>query len=788
LAAKLIVLKGGLIIMNKIFRKISTALGSVALIGATIGAAAAASWPEPFTSNTAIVVGANAAPSDNIAAASIASNLNAAAAGSGGNTVIDGESYKLEKLTTKFHLGDTITSVVSATVDEEHLPILLVEGVYVDDDNDEFDYDQKITLKATQLAMFSDNDYDDSEPTIGFRIASSGDVLDYTLDFSDEPLIADISETDLPMMGKEYYILSQDLTSNGGLILTLLDSASETLLTEGGETTVNVGGISYTVGIDFVSSTEAKLTINGETTNTLGEGETYKLKDGTYVGVKDILYSSKDTGVSKVEFSIGNGKLVLTSGSEVEMNDEVVSGVSVTIVNTSTALSSITIDWNAENDIFITDSNSETMPGFEAVSLSFTGLNYPAEEEIRVEDDGSRSIMLNDFPIKDSTIDLNLLYTDAGSEGTWTGIGKDSTSKLVTTNGTSMTFDMDTDEYFVVSYVSGKEAESYLMRANNFKIDGSTNKTTFQYYSNNAWTDAKTDRSQADTFSMGGAEIGVGPIDKVGRSVVFNANNSNTNFNQLYSKEGIAVYLPFETDNSSTAEGAINLTNGGTGHSNSTFWLVIKEEDKDDNKVAGDFINVTLGWNSQATPEPSVTSIATSNADATSTEIASTDVYRDFTYSALATEILWDKGPDQRTVKLVYHGSEVAADAYLTASDAVSSGSEAGVMTVTDTQASTVAGKHLVVVGGSAINSVAAELLGGAYREAEFTAKTGVSAGGFLIRSFNRAGKTALLVAGYNAADTEKATTYLLNNDVDTTVGNKYMGTSSTEATLTVVA
>ena len=96
------------------------------------------------------------------------------------------------------------------------------------------------------------------------------------------------------------------------------------------------------------------------------------------------------------------------------------------------------------------------------------------------------------------------------------------------------------------------------------------------------------------------------------------------------------------------------------------------------------------------------------------------------------------------------------------------------------------AGKNLVVVGGSAINSAAAELLGAAYREAAFTSATGVGAGEFLIQSFARSGKTALLVAGYHAADTEKAVTYLLNNDVSTTTGTKYKGTSATEATLVV--
>ncbi len=52
------------------------------------------------------------------------------------------------------------------------------------------------------------------------------------------------------------------------------------------------------------------------------------------------------------------------------------------------------------------------------------------------------------------------------------------------------------------------------------------------------------------------------------------------------------------------------------------------------------------------------------------------------------------------------------------------------------------------------------------------------------IQSFDRSGKTALLVAGYSAADTTKAATYLLNEDVDTTVGVKVKGTSATEATV----
>jgi len=77
--------------MKQMFKKAITVLGSVALVGMTVGiASAASSFPQPFTSNTAIVVGSNAAPSDSIAASSVASNLNAASAGSSVAATLNG--------------------------------------------------------------------------------------------------------------------------------------------------------------------------------------------------------------------------------------------------------------------------------------------------------------------------------------------------------------------------------------------------------------------------------------------------------------------------------------------------------------------------------------------------------------------------------------------------------------------------------------------------------------------------------------------------------------------------
>jgi hypothetical protein len=788
--------------MNKIFQKAMTVAASTALIGMTVGVAAAANYPSPFTSNTAVVVGANAAASDSVAAGNVLSGLNAAAtSNSGGNTVVSGgDSYKFEKTSTKFHLGDTITGVVSSDLDEDELPNILKDGEYTDNDNEEFDFTQKIKIDPSlTLSMFENDDYSEDDPTVGFEVSAGTRVLNYTLDFTDEPLIDDLVTTDLNLMGKDFYVLSNG-TSSGNLQLTLLDAADDTILTEGETATLNAGGTSYTVSIEFISSTEVKLSVNGETTNSLSESQTYKLNDGSYLGVKDILYDSKDTGVSKVEFSIGKGKLILTGGgsTSVELNEDSISGLYVTMLNQSGVaamgtvatekLSEISLIWETDDNEFITPSSSITMPGFGGVKLSFGGLSYPEEETIEVKQGGDLYAQLNDFPLKDTEADINFLY--ATTAGNFTGIGKDADEQLLTAaSGAEATFTYNTHDYMVATWDDGNDAESYLVRFINIEDDGTNNITDVEYMVKGTWTTAKTDRKDGDTFDIGNVEISIVDVNKTGstRTVSVINNSANTNFNTLYSKEGLKVNLPYAvTGAPSAAVGAINFGNGSVGHNETSFLLTMTEEDKDDDNAAGDQFNISIGWDSSSTAEVEVSDLV--GEDVTAVEIGDTDVYRSFMYSALATEFLWEQpSSGQDSIKVIYHGGEVSADVYITSVDAtVSSGGDAGIMSIMDSEVASASGKNLVVVGGSAINTVAADLLGGAYSEGAFTAQTGVSAGEFLIQSFSRSGKTALLVAGYNAPDTTKAVDYLLNNDVDTTIGNKYVGTSATQATMVV--
>ena len=756
------------------------------MAGLTMGTAMAANYPAPFVSggsaNVAIVHGSGTGVSvlDAVEAGNIQANLAAGVTSGGTVSLVGGESYKFEKVSTKFNLGDTITGVIASAIDDDELPILLGDGKYTDNDNDEIDYTQKITMAASTLTMFEDNDYKEDTPSIGFKITSGATVLTYQLAFSDSLLMSDMPTTELPIMGKDYYVLSNTSTT-----LTLLDSAEEAILAEG--ETATIAG--KTVTLDFISSTEVKLSVDGEVTNSLIETNTFKLKDGSYIGIKDITAQDYQGGIKKVEFSIGTGKLKLTDADvEVQINDVIISGLESDFDLTGDVLSNIELTWKADEDLFIAEDSAITMPGFKVVSMSFGGLNYPAEEIIEVQQGGDLYATLENFPLKDGAADINFLYATAS--GTFAGFGKDATNQLLTAaSGANATFNGDnTHDYFVASWSDSLDAESYLMRFNNIVIDSANNKTDLQYYKAGVWTDKSTGLKDGDTVSIGSVDMIIHTVSKLGavQTVLFGNNSANTNFHTLYSAEGATVYLPYIDTNASVAQGAFNISDGPgqTGHNGTSFWLVMKEEDKSGNKYAGDWINMTIGWDGSATAEVEVSSITMSNTDATSTEIGETDVWRDFTYSDLATEILYDKpSSGQKSVKLVYHGDEVTADVFISSSDAIVTTGEAGVMLVKDTEVSSVATKNLIVVGGSCINSAAAALVGGAHCGAAWTTATGVGTGQFLIKAYTSgiAGNSfALLVAGYEAADTVNAATYLRTKTVDTSTGG--IGTTSTAA------
>jgi len=821
------------------FRKITSVIASAVMLGSTLGIAAAASYPAPFISggaaDVAVVVGANAASSDYLAAVDIGQNLQAELAkqtatsgGTTGATASGGDSYKLEKTSTKFQLGNGILDVASATITKSNLPILLKDGTYVDDDNDEFDYTQKIELANSSVTMFDDNDYKADTPTVGIRIANAAHVLNYTITFSATPTWTDLTSTNLNILGKSYFILSTDAPTN--TTMTLLDSAVTETLNEGESKTITVNGKEYIVSIAFITTNEVKLTINGQTTNVLNAAETQKLSDGAYVGIKTVSVQNYAGGTKQVEFSIGSGKLKLVHGNDIEMNDDVVSRLKGYVGGQSAdKLTSITLSWDADKDKFVAADSSPEMPSFGAVKLSFGGMTYPEVETIVVEEGSDAYMVLKNFPLKDTTTDINLVWQNDSKN--ITGIGKDADEILRTSSpigSSNITFDADTDSYFVASFHDTSNSESYLMRATNFKTTATTyaNKTTIQYRTGvgdaATWTVAPggTDAVNGDTISIGNVDFVLGMINYSASSVVIRPSSTAVDFNTLYSNAGLKVELPYYNEtvlgdaavdcadaNFGAAQVGMNLGNttcrpDGTNTTclvvrcyKTTWPVLFTERDKSGTVANGPTFNATIGYNSASTPQLSVTAVARQGVQTeTFKQQQSTKMWENHVYSALATKLLWDKSADQYALTAEYHGSESFANVFLAGPGVSVTEGTTGTGTVTtlgsvtkkDSElSSTDKAKNLVVIGGSCINSVAAEILGGSYCEADFTTNTGVGANQFLVKVITSpyaTDKVAMLVAGYEAADTLKAVEYVTKEVPVTDVGTTLKKVTATYA------
>ncbi|MFA5485192.1 MAG: hypothetical protein WC260_03030, partial [Candidatus Pacearchaeota archaeon] len=207
--------------MKKLFRKTMTVLGSVALLGATMSGAMAASYPAPFSaSNAAVVVGSGAASSDTAAAVSIATNLGMKTVSSGATTVVGGDSVDLGDVFGDIVLNTAFGGSSNPLYDDE-LPLLKDGKVK------SVGYSQSLVL-GSQTVEF-DTLVDEDNYVVNSDVAeelrpvlhldhSSGVLWTYTLTFDDDFDATAAGNEKIVIAGKEYTI-APDLAKGGDLVL-----------------------------------------------------------------------------------------------------------------------------------------------------------------------------------------------------------------------------------------------------------------------------------------------------------------------------------------------------------------------------------------------------------------------------------------------------------------------------------------------------------------------------------------------------------------------------------------
>ena len=820
--------------MKKFIQKAITVLGSAALVGSTIGMAAAAAYPAPFVengaANVAIVHGSNAAISDVVGAANVASDLATAlaaqtASGGTGAAITGGDAWQAMTSSDQLEMKESLKDV------ESYLDLStfsLLEGGTIVNSKGTAVYDESLYFHDTESSWVEYAEDDDAD-VVGdyFKIQSGQNIARYVVDFTTNlesditsGTLDDIEDETINLLGKAYTITT---ATNGtaGAELTLMSGANQGTIDSGEEMTI--GG--YTISASVSSSTAVEFTIDGTDVDEMNKGDIEPISGTSdYIAVTDIDYESFSGGLHRATFWVGADKLVLKNGSSTEVNADSISGSDVIISSTESGgdivITEIEINMTAQDDYLVPVdgklSDEIELEGDERGILfgqnwdiEFKGFAAVDTDEVKLDATGSdRKYTLSFTNLAGETAELPLVYSNvSGMFG-----GETADKRLVLAPGAD---NITKNDYFILNTAdpttAGNNAKSYVVK-----------------YKGADKTSASSPKLDLEILGVGSQELSMDKTVTVGQTLVTLKLGGGTftfaNRSSCASSD-CEIYLT-STD---YADGE-NLTRTNTTASSVSNYLrtesnaLINITDGNESKSgrSGDrlavgadgapwTVNITADDTARDDDDLSIASGAgepiyyvsfqngtdTTDMTATLTKIPSwisdpsdnnRNSYRT-RYGALIEEVDGDDSPSEVVITLP--DSIIEPLVFVSSGEiSVSTGSaggtatELGAVTVEDNEVASVASKNLIVVGGSCINSVAADLLGQAACSADFTTLTDVAAGEFLIESFDRSGKTAVLVAGYNAEDTTKAVTYLTNNAVDTIVGTKLKGTSATEATV----
>jgi len=871
--------------MNKIFRKAMTVLGSAALIGMTVGAAAAASYPSPFTSNTAIVYGSGAAStlSEMNAVSDIAANLDAASAGSVGLVSgTEGDIVPLDTDSTRIYLNTSLNTAQS-DYGKANLPVVL--GDYTFSGNVDAKLTSTITILSGAAAgtagsnkvIFEKQPQSSTDPVIGISLGSNSQAL-YNASVTSKAIALNATTS----TGETIHLFGRDFvvsTATDADSIILFSSAKQVNLVAGGSSpnpseTVVIDGTSYEVEIITGTSTEATIAVNG-ISKEISEGSSKKIS-GIDVAVKSVTESTAlDTITAAI--LVGSEKITFENGAAVMMgsDDDPVDGTKAFITGGPGAMTklAVTVFRPTTSEDAILAGESFVDPVFGSFKIDFAGLSSAlddsARETILVDNSGDKGMSLTMTDSEDVTATFEFVYNTSGdttlmdtndynievieeanlTENEYTMIGNEDYGHLiqVTQIYNSTSSDVTSDKVKFKDVFSGDVYSTTFTAtegSGTVAIDGKTYTVTFENSGDEGWAQITypTSESGANNYvvyptikTANGNQVALyepltitlGDPDGDGTDTAITtlkfpdgdgytdvtltyADNGNANgfgnwtlggtgqtaayINATAGVSGANIVIGQLTYNISIADSELNtsilyLTNPEATANLYGPGLIIFEGKDDANKYEAIVVDLEDNAAGSSTNPIGVDDILfttttfyqkTLQSDSDITE--SVNLYGSFASMDGNTA-------SQKVLTLSLPDAQVYAQIYLGELDSVVSGAttSVGVKTYTDTEATSFAGMNLIVVGGSAINAIAAELLGSAYSEEAFTTATGIAAGEFLIKSYDRSGKTALLVAGYNAADTEKAAKVLLNEVIDTTVGKEYKGISSTEA-ITVVA
>ncbi|MFA5142224.1 MAG: hypothetical protein WC471_04610 [Candidatus Woesearchaeota archaeon] len=788
---------------------IALAIGAT-MVGSTIVGAMAAdlkSWPAPFvTKDTSgkpvfdaiMVVGDTAAPADIIGITDIAMSLQyqmveEKAVSGAASVSLSGDSKKIETSSNKLELNETLNSITTSVTSSD---LKLLMGSEFSNEYGTSTLTQTIDIPTYARVVF-EADPDDETNTIKhyLKLDSGKQVYTYTLaaspsiksDHNSGGYLEDIRNKKITLLGSTYTVLTADHDAQNQTTLTLMGGAVTDVLDEGETKTYTVAGKEYEVTAAYIGASEVKIKVNGELTDALAETKTYKLKDSTEVGIIDIMAQNLAGEVDRVEFSLGANKMQLEDlntvsndfAGTVTIGSEDLSNVKVDIVTSldqgTTAgndvkVSSIKFNYNVSQNLYLGVGDKASTKADEAESQTgsfllsafdykFEGPQTGATEEIKLYPSGSNNYKL------EFTSKAGIKYAEEvfGYDATVYGLGRYSGTTWYTLV-TAETEEVADEETFCVN----KNKYSRILQYKDV-IPGSST-------SDNEGTLRFKDAGSGDMFDVsysGSGLTGDLIVDGNTFKVVASADANGATVNVDMDGDGDVTGALATCDLYTQYEAKITVTNVSATNSPS---VTILSEDDEDSQTDTVVVNATINGDGKIDLENKVKITSTSANYKPGDGVAwsmtaskdESNVYVAYTNYGMALTMDQKESSStttQNDFKVVYPDEQINYAFFVVGSDtmasSVSGGSTTQVVhkinvgaTKLASQVADVTAQNLVVVGGPCVNAVAAELMGNPSPCAK-----DFSAGKAMIKMFEATtGKVAMLVAGYEAVDTTRAT------------------------------
>lgn len=478
--------------VKNIVKKAAVVGTTAAMLGATILGATAynlADYPANYIVDGefdgTIVVGEKAATSDVLGAIDIAASLQADSVssevveipGQAGEVSLGDNAFRFESSNDMLEIREAMGNVFDSLTDAE-LPAL--RGGTITTDEGSTDYNQYLNFDdgtGSALQPIGVNFAEDKNDVQADFLIIDNDksFFEWELTFTEglesainsNHKLEDLEDEVFNIFGTDFTFVNSNIdTSAKDVTLEFMAGDVSDTLREGETKTYTIDGVDYEVTAVFISdpsgtgaTAEAKFAVNGELTDSLGDGSTDTLSNGLQIGVRDLLVNSREgvveffLGANKVEFTDTAYDTTATGQSTVKIGSETIDDVDVqidlTVSGSDATINSIKYTLEANPDrgsvFYIAEGTGvrEYMEEPEALLSPTFDIRYEGLKDVH-----TYPISLN--PSGDDEYEVTVTNTQ-GKEFSW---------PLITSNNGVFKFG-DDDDAFIMAEIAHNGSQDY---------------------------------------------------------------------------------------------------------------------------------------------------------------------------------------------------------------------------------------------------------------------------------------------------------------------------------------